>query len=164
MRSRSSSPDLSGTPPPAPDAPIAATVAQMTGATARPTPRPIPWTFLSLVGRGGGVLLLFVGTLVLVIGGGYPAGCFTSTCGGGVFSGVEYAILTARILWAIGAFGLSAGAGIELHFVLHSPRSDSSEEHERFLAQRRAAFVLLLVGVGILVVLLVTEPLAVATA
>lgn len=146
------------------DAPIAATPAQMTGMMGRRSPRPIPWALLSLFGQGGGLVLLFVGTLVDVIAGSYPADCFTTHCSGSVSAGVQYAILVARILWTAGAFGIASGAGIQLHFVLHQPESSGAEENARFLASRRAAFCLLLVGIGILLTLLLTQGAAVAPA
>lgn len=162
MRSRSPSSTDDGNPPPIPvNAPIAATPAQM-ARTSGARSRPVPWRLLSLVGRGVGLALLFVGTVVDVIAGTFPADCFTSTCTTSTSAGIQYAILAARLLWAIGAFGLAAGAGIQLHFVLHSPETDGAEENARFLAARRAAFVLLLVGIGILLVILLTDSAAVA--
>lgn len=144
------------------DAPIAATPAQMSGMGGRGASRPIPWRFLSLLGRGGGLLSLFVGTLVDVIAGSYPADCFTSHCSGSTSAGIQYAILAARLLWALGAFGLAAGGGIELHFIRRHPESSGPEENARFLADRRAAFVLFLVGIVILFVLVLTQGGAVA--
>ncbi|HTP55104.1 MAG TPA: hypothetical protein VML53_00345 [Thermoplasmata archaeon] len=146
------------------DAPIAATPAQMPGLMGAKPTRPIPWRFLSLLGRGGGLVLLFVGTLIEVIGGSFPADCFTSHCSGSTSAGIQYAILAARLLWAIGAFGLAAGAGIELQFIEQGPESNGPEENARFLARRRADLLVLLVGVGILLALLITQPTAVAPA
>jgi len=122
----------------------------------------VPWILLSVVGRGGGLVLLFVGTIVDIIAGSFPADCFTSHCSGSTSAGIQYAILAARLLWAIGAFGLATGAGIQLHFVLHEPEGSSPEENERFLAARRAALIVLLVGIGILLALLLTQSTAVA--
>jgi len=162
MRSRSPPPTDDGSPPPIPvNAPIAATPAQMSR-TSSPRTRPVPWRLLSLVGRGVGLALLFVGTLVDVIGGTFPADCYTSACTPSTSAGIQYAILAARLLWAIGAFGIAAGAGIQLHFVLHTPETDGAEENARFLASRRAAFTLLLVGIGILLVILLTDQVALA--
>jgi hypothetical protein len=157
MRGRPNPPDLSTNSTVPADAPIAATPAQMSGMRGPPAPRPIPWRLLSLLGRGGGFLLLFIGTLVDVIAGSFPADCFTSHCSGSTSAGIQYAILFSRILWTLGAFGLAAGAGIELHFILQHPDSDGAEENARFLARRRAAFVLLLVGIAILFVLLLSQ-------
>ncbi|MGP8078314.1 MAG: hypothetical protein ACLQD8_06875 [Thermoplasmata archaeon] len=163
MRGRPNPPDLSQQTVGASDAPIAATPAQMSGMMGRSPSRPIPWRLLSLLGRGGGFLLLFVGTLVDVIAGSFPADCFTSHCSGSTSAGIQYAILFARILWTVGAFGLASGAGIELHFVLQNPEANGAEENARFLARRRAAFVLLLVGIAILFVLLLSEGVQAAT-
>lgn len=149
--------------PPIPaNAPIAATPAQISPARPPSTPRPVPWSLLSDLARGLGLLLLFVGTLVDVIGGTYPADCFTSTCTTSTSASLQYAILAARILWVLGAFGLSSGAAIQLHFVLVTPESDSSEENARYLAARRAAFVTFLVGIGILLAVLLTDGSAIA--
>jgi hypothetical protein len=156
MRGRPNPPDLSVNSPGPSDAPIAATPAQMGGMRGRGASRPIPWKFLSLLGRGGGVLLFFLGTLVDVIAGSFPADCFTSHCSGSTSAGIQYAILVSRLLWSIGAFGLSAGGGIELHFFLQNPESNGPEENARFLARRRAAFLFVFVGIGILLVLLLT--------
>lgn len=164
MRGRTPSADPSTLPPVPADAPIAATVAQMSAPPRGAGRRPIPWSFLSLLARGGGVLLVFVGTLIDVIAGSYPADCFTSHCGGSTSAGIQYGILAARLLWSIGAFGLSAGAGIELHFLQTSPEGPGPEENARYLARRRAAYGLLLVGIGVLLVLLLTQGGAVAPA
>ena len=162
MRGRNGSSDSSPTPPIPANAPIAATPAQMTSVIGPRTPRPVPWRLVSDIGRGMGLLLVFVGTLVDVIGGTYPADCFTSTCTTSTAAGLQYAILAARILWALGAFGLSAGAAVQLHFVLIAPESETAEENARYLAARRAAFVVFLVGIGILLALLLTDGSAIA--
>lgn len=141
---------------PSSDAPIAATPAQMGGMMGRSSARPIPWRLLSFLGKGGGFLLLFIGTLVDVIAGSYPADCFTSHCSGSTSAGIQYAILASRILWSIGAFGLAAGAGIDLHFLQQNPESNSPEENARHLARRRAAFALVIAGIVILLVLTLT--------
>jgi hypothetical protein len=161
MRGRSNPPDMSATPMSA-DTPIAATPAQMTGGLGLGHPRSIPWAMLSLLGRAGGLLLLFVGTLVDIIAGSTPADCFTSHCGANISADIQYAILVSRLLWAIGAFGLAAGAGIKLHFLLREPETNGADENARFLARRRGEFLLFLAGVGILFVLLLTQTGAVA--
>jgi hypothetical protein len=162
MRGRNGASEAAPTPPIPANAPIAATPAQMTAILRPRSTRPVPWRMLSEVGRGLGLVLLFVGTLVDVIGGTYPADCFTSTCTGSTAAGVQYAILTARILWSLGAFGLSAGAAVQLHFVLTGPDSDTTEENARYLAARRAAFLTFLVGIGILLAILLTDGTAIA--
>ncbi|HTP54582.1 MAG TPA: hypothetical protein VML94_06475 [Thermoplasmata archaeon] len=157
MRGRPNPPDLSANSPGPSDAPIAATPAQMGGMHGGRGPsRPIPWKSLSLLGRGGGVLLFFVGTLVDVIAGSFPADCFTSHCSGSTSAGIQYAILFSRLLWTLGAFGLAAGGGIELHFFLQNPESNGPEENARYLARRRAAFAYIFLGIGILFVLLLS--------
>jgi len=162
MRGRNGTSDPSSTPSIPVNAPIAATPAQLSPAPGHRAPRPVPWRMLSELGRGLGLLLVFVGTLVDIIAGTYPADCFTSTCTPSTAAGLQYAILSARILWALGAFGLSAGAAVQLHFVLVAPESETAEENARYLAARRAAFVTFLVGIGILLAILLTDGAAIA--
>lgn len=162
MRGRSNGSDLAAPGPVPADAPIAATPAQISGMRGRGPGQPIPWPLLSLVGRGGGLLLFFLGTLVAVIGGSFPADCFTSTCSGSTSAGIQYAILVTRLFWSLGAFGLAAGAAIELHFVLRGPEEAGPEANARFLAARRSAFVLVLVGIGVLLALVLSQGGAIA--
>jgi hypothetical protein len=147
--------------PPSSTGPIAAAPTQIPGMMSQ-APRPMPWAFLALIGRMLGLLLLFVGTLVAVIFASPPADCFTSTCGNGVSAGLQYGILTARLLWTFGAAFLLAGSAIKLHFVLGEPTSDGPEGNARYLALRRTETVLILVALGILFVLLLTASTAVA--
>jgi hypothetical protein len=127
-------------------------------------PHPISWHNAALFAKGGGLVLLFVGTLVSVLFGSFPADCFTMTCTGSTSAGVQYGILLARLLWTFGAFGLAIGAGIQRQFVLNGPPPESTEAGARFLADRRTEFWLMLAGIGILLVLLLTQPGAVAPA
>jgi multisubunit Na+/H+ antiporter MnhB subunit len=160
MRGRPDPPDLSVSPRSSSDAPIAATPAQFDGMMGRGRSRSIPWKLLSFLGEAGGFILLFVGTLVAVIAGSFPADCFTTHCTASTSAGIQNAILASRILWSLGAFGLAGGAGIELQFLLQNPESNSPQENDRYLARRRAAFVMLLFGIGVLFVLTLTAGIA----
>ncbi len=127
-------------------------------------PHPISWHTLALLAKGGGLVLLFVGTIVSVLFGSFPADCFTMTCSGSTSAGVQYGILLARLLWTFGAFGLTVGAGIQRQFVLNGPPPESAEAGAKFHADRRSEFWLMLAGIGILLVLLLTQSGALAPA
>ncbi len=126
--------------------------------------RRIPWHTLALLGKCLGLVLLFVGTLVAVLFGSFPADCFTSTCGAGVRAGVQYGILLSRLLWTFGAFGLALGAGIQRQFVLNGPTSETGESGARYLQDRATEFWLLLASIGILLLLLLSQTGAIAPA
>ena len=114
-----------------------------------------PWALLAMVSQAIGLLLLFIGTLVIVVAGSTPADCFTSTCGTSVGQNVAYGIETARLLWTIGLFGLAAGAGLRLQVVNVHPTGTTPEETRLFLARRRGEFILLIVSILLLFLVLV---------
>jgi hypothetical protein len=109
-----------------------------------------PWTVLALFGQAIGLLLLFVGTLVVVVAGGFPADCFTTTCTTSTAQGVAYGIETARILWVIGLFGIAAGAGLRLQFQAPPASPSTPEETRVYLARRRGEFVILVISILLL--------------
>ncbi|MGA8664146.1 MAG: hypothetical protein WB809_03640 [Thermoplasmata archaeon] len=109
-----------------------------------------PWAFLAMLGQGIGLLLLFVGTLVVVVAGSFPADCFTTTCGTSTAQGVAYGVETARLLWTLGLFGIAAGAGIRLQFVNANALPTTSDETRIYLARRRGEFVILVVSILLL--------------
>ncbi len=125
-------------------------------------PHPVAWSTIAALAKGGGLVLLFVGTLVMVLFGSYPASCFTSACSTSTSAGLQYSILFSRILWTVGAFAIAAGAGIQRQFVLNGPTPEGSEASARFLADRRTEFVLFLFGIVLLLVLLLSETSAIA--
>lgn len=158
---------LDGTPPPPPPAAYgyppsaspAAPVAAGPKLSERFSPESIaargPWNFLALLAQGLGLILLFVGTLVVVVFGSYPADCFTSTCAyGSLDQGIAYGIETARLLWTLGLFGIAAGAGIRLQFTTPNPAPTTPEGTRMYLARRRGEFVILVIAIVLLFLLL----------
>ena len=120
------------------------------------------WPLIAFWGRVIGFILLFVGTLVQVIWGSYPASCVNGATGctaGNLTSylqGDANAILTSGILWALGLFFLGSGAGIKLHWVLKRPPAQASaEELSAWVADRRLNGILVLVTVVLLFAVLV---------
>jgi hypothetical protein len=117
-----------------------------------------PWAFLAFASQGIGLLLVFVGTLVMVVAGSVPANCFTSTCNiGNTDQGIAYGIETARLLWTLGLFAIAGGAGIRLQFFGPSTTTatQTPESTRIYLARRRGEFVILVVSIVLLFVLLV---------
>jgi hypothetical protein len=119
------------------------------------------WPFLGLWLRAGGFLLLFLGTLIAVLGATPGGGCYTNTasCGTGFFGQAANALLIAKILWVLGLGGLGAGAGIRLHWGIHMPLNPSADETTWLLAARRANWTLLILSVVLLLVLLLVSSL-----
>lgn len=123
-----------------------------------PTSRPIPWTMLSFWSRVGGFFLLFLGTLLAIIGAAVWGGCLTvvGSCGTGAASGILNYYTAARILWAIGLLGLGAGAGMKLHWSLQGSASARPEELPAHIAERRANYITLFLVIVLFVVLFIT--------
>ena len=120
--------------------------------------RPIPWSKLSFLFRVFGFLLLFVGSLIAIVGASVWGGCITdpTSCGTSWLSGVLNYIITAKILWALGLLGLGAGAGLKLHWLLQNPSQGRAEDLQYVLAERRANYVMLFISILLLAVLLLS--------
>jgi uncharacterized membrane protein SpoIIM required for sporulation len=101
--------------------------------------------------------LIFLGTLVAVVFGSFPANCFTSACSTSTSASIQYGILASRILWTLGVFGIAVGAALKLQFVLLEPSSNSSESNARHIDRRRAELYLLIVSIVILLVLTLVQ-------
>jgi hypothetical protein len=110
------------------------------------------WPFLGFWLRAGGFLLLFLGTLVAIVGATPGGSCYTGVCGGYVGQAAN-AILAAKILWTLGLGALGAGAGIRLHWGLRMPMSSSSEETAWVMAARRTNWWLLVMSVVLMLLL-----------
>ncbi|MCI4344246.1 MAG: hypothetical protein L3J87_01280 [Thermoplasmata archaeon] len=142
----------SGAPPPPPPMwmPVAAAAT------------PNYWPLISFWGRVIGFILLFVGTLIQVVVGSYPASCVTGATGCSAGNVVSYlqgdanGLLASGILWALGLFFLGSGAGIKLHWILKRPPSQASaEELSAWVADRRLNGIIVLLTVVLLFALLV---------
>jgi hypothetical protein len=119
------------------------------------------WPLIAFWGRVIGFILLFVGTLVQVIYGSFPASCVAGATGCSAGNVVTYlqgdanAILTSGILWTLGLFFLGSGAGIKLHWVLKRPPAQASpEELTAWINDRRLNGIIVLLSVVLLLVLL----------
>ncbi|HTT35874.1 MAG TPA: hypothetical protein VMH78_08435 [Thermoplasmata archaeon] len=129
---------------------------------AQPAARPIPWGMLSMLSRFLGFALLFVGTLLAIIGLSYGGSCYSSTgspvCIGNTSweSGAANAILAAKLLWSIGLFLFGVGIGIKMHWTLQMPASGKAEEVTYVVAERRANYWLLILTIVLLAILLWT--------
>ena len=125
-----------------------------------PAARPIPWMMLSFMSRIIGFLLLFVGTLLVILGASIWGGCVTdpASCVGNAswLSGVYNYIIAGKILWAIGLLALGGGAGMKLHWSLQAPAQGRPEEIAFVSAERRANYLTLLVSILLMAVLLLT--------
>jgi hypothetical protein len=145
-------------PPPPPQ------TQQGTGATWMPPPPPLtappgpmgqrfspeslghrlPWGFLAFISQSFGLLLVFLGALVVVIIGVVPPNCYNGmTCTGSTAAGILWGVMIARVLLVLGLFGLAAGAGLQLQFRPGPSMGASTEETTAFVARRRGEFFLL---------------------
>lgn len=114
---------------------------------------------LSLWGRALGLLLLFVGTLVVVVGATIGGNCFASAgncTSTSWYSQVANSILTAKILWTLGLFFLAVGASAKLHWGLQAPTSGKSEDMTWVMAERRANYWILTLSIILMAILLFT--------
>ncbi|HYK93076.1 MAG TPA: hypothetical protein VEY07_03425 [Thermoplasmata archaeon] len=124
-----------------------------------PASRPIPWSMLVFLARILGFVLLFIGTLIVILGASIWGGCFTaaaSCANTGWISGVLNYIIAGKILWAIGLLALGGGAGMKLHWSLQMPAQGRPEEINFIARERWANYAVLLVCVLLLAVLLLT--------
>lgn len=152
MNSAATAPEGTPIPPPPPDYRSSSPSWAATAVPRRGSP--VPWGFLATTAKAGGFLFILIGTLVAVVLASYPASCFTSTCTVNTSASLQYAILTSRLLWTLGAAGIAVGAWLKLHFFLVSPASGTPDGTQLFLAARRAETIQILVAIGILLLLL----------
>jgi hypothetical protein len=117
-----------------------------------------PWPLLGFWMRAIGFLLIFAGTLVVVLGASPGGGCYTSagSCGTGFLGQVANSIWAAKILWVLGLGALGAGAAIRLHWNLQWPDNATPEHVTWLLADRRFNAILFLVSIVLLLILLLT--------
>ena len=116
---------MSGAPPPPPPN-LPPGPAPSTWATpARPMGRPIDWSLVSTATKALGLLLVFVGTLVGVIG----LNPSTTPNVGFMYD----AVFVTRLLWTLGLGALAAGAGIKLRYVLGPSSSVLSDGQARVM-------------------------------
>ena len=83
------------------------------------------WDMMGFLAKGVGLLLVFVGTLIGVIGLNPTTNPVTST--------IENSILATRILWTLGLAAIAAGAGIKLRYVAVTPATDLADGQSRVL-------------------------------
>jgi hypothetical protein len=129
---------------------------------ASPAARALPWPMLSLWGRALGLILLFLGTLIVIVGASTGGNCFTSTaCFGNTSweSQVANSILVAKILWTLGLFFLAIGASAKLHWGLQAPTSGKTDDMNWMMAERRANYWILTLSILLMAVLLFTTNL-----
>jgi hypothetical protein len=117
----------------------------------------VPWESLAFLSQAVGLLLLFVGGIVAVTLGVFPANCLTSTCHGGDFANVDYGVMVARLLLVLGLFGLATGAGLHLQFRAAPEAGASPEQTRIYLSRRRGEFLLLALTIILLVYLIVSS-------
>jgi hypothetical protein len=115
------------------------------------------WDKISFFSRFIGFTLIFVGALVAaafasVNGGVYT--CSSASCFQNFVEGAANAILTGRVLMAIGAFLLGAGAGLKIHFNLKAPANPTPETMRWVIWERFFNYGLLAISIAILVAIL----------
>lgn len=120
--------------------------------------RPIPWSMLAFFSRVIGFLLLFIGTLLVVLGASTWGGCVTdpTSCGTSWLAGVLNYIVAGKILWAIGLLFIGGGAGLKLHWSLQLPAQGRAEEVTFVSRERLANYLVLLTCIVLFAVLLFT--------
>ena len=119
------------------------------------------WSFLGFWLRAIGFLLLFLGTLVVVVAATPGGGCFTSlgSCGTGFLGQAANGVYAAKLLWVLGLGGIGAGAGIRLHWGLRSSRDQAPEELQLIAASRKANWTAVILSIVLLLVLTLTSGL-----
>jgi hypothetical protein len=130
--------------PPAPSGAMAPPPPPPTGTTA-PAHHPMasmgamPWNMIAFFAKAGGLLLIFVGTLIGVIGLNPQTPPVN-------LSQYQDSLLAMRILWAMGLMAIASGAGMKLQFVYGAPSGDLPDGASRVLraAQWRNTVTLLL--------------------
>ena len=134
-------------------------------------PPPRPWQLESpsgqrpnivpyLVGGGRvlGLVLIFVGTLVGILGSSTPGGCYTtpSSCASSLALAANL-IIASKVLWALGLFGLAAASGLRLQNGLMPSTAAWSESGEQPRNPRILANLLvLIVSIILMAVILLT--------
>lgn len=114
----------------------------------------IPWQSLALISQGLGLLLVFLGTVIMVAFGYIPVNCVAATtCSAGTLQGVLYGIDVSRLLWTVGLFGLAVGAGLHLQFRPPPSFPSTPEETRVYLARRRGEFIMLALALLLLFLL-----------
>ncbi|MCI4350011.1 MAG: hypothetical protein L3K15_00620 [Thermoplasmata archaeon] len=120
-----------------------------------------PWPMIAFWGRVIGFVLLFVGTLVQVIWGSFPANCVAGSTGctaGNLNSYLQAnanAVLASGIIWSLGLFFLGSGAGVKLHWVLKRPPAQASpEDLAAWVADRRLNGLIVLFSIVLLLIIM----------
>lgn len=126
-----------------------------------PTSHPPNYGMISLVARFVGFVLLFIGTLLVILGVEPSGSCFNSTaCNGtGWISGAANYLVVGKLLWAIGLFFLGCGAGMKLHWKLGWTDGMGSEQTRWVTWERAANYAIIIVVIFLLYALLAAIPL-----
>jgi hypothetical protein len=109
---------------------------------------PMNWAMLGFLSKGVGLLLVFVGTLIGVIG-------LNPTTSAPSQSTIDGTILATRILWTLGLAAIGLGAGIKLRYVAVTPAQDLTDGQSRVLrgAQWRNTLTFLIALVLLIVIM-----------
>lgn len=126
-----------------------------------PAARINPWPILIAGGRVLGIVLLFAGTLVAVLGASVPGGCFTtpSTCAGFLTQAAN-SIIAGKVLWVLGLFCLAGASGLRLQGGLMQGTPSSNPEGEPKDSRVRANLLVLIVSIVLMAVILLTINIA----
>ncbi|MCI4336590.1 MAG: hypothetical protein L3K17_05265 [Thermoplasmata archaeon] len=126
---------------------------------------PIPWGMLSLLARFLGFVLLFLGTVFVILGVEPSGNCYTSTaCANtGWVAGAANWLIAGKLMWAIGLFFLGAGAGMKIHWKLGWTEGAKPEDL-RFMGTERIANYLVIIVCIILLFFLLTSVTLVTSA
>lgn len=133
---------------------------------AAPGGHPVNYGMISWIAKFLGFILLFIGTLIVILGVEPSGNCFTSTaCANtGWVGGAANYLVAGKLLWAIGLFFLGCGAGLKLHFKLGWTQGMNAEE-VRFVTWDRAAnYAIIIVAIWFLYAILAAIPLITSTA
>ncbi len=110
-----------------------------------------------LVGGGRllGIILIFLGTLIAVIGASVPGSCFPSGCSGFITQAAN-AILVGKILWVLGLFGIAGASGLRLQNGFMPGSSISSDEGDGKVARIRGNLLIVIISVLLMALILLT--------
>ncbi len=119
--------------------------------------RPDMMSMAARWGRLIGLLLLFVGTLVVVWIASVQAGCLAtpSTCATDAQNAAN-AIIAGKILWSLGLLAIAGSSGIRLEWGLPRSGVGSDQDAQLVASSRRANALMVIVCIVLLFFLLLT--------
>ncbi|MCI4357634.1 MAG: hypothetical protein L3J95_04615 [Thermoplasmata archaeon] len=121
-----------------------------------PPPRLNPWPLMIALGRVLGIILIFVGTLIAVVGASVPGSCAPPGTCAGFFTQAANSIIFGKVLWVLGLFCLAGASGLRLQGNLLPGTSSGSDMSEAKAPRVGANLWILLLSIVLMAVILLT--------